>query len=54
MVQALNVEVSTFGTSLEEAKEAIQGTLELYFEDQPIDVPEIASATLGSVHVRVA
>lgn len=31
--QALNVEVSTFGDPLDEAKAAINEALELYFED---------------------
>jgi predicted RNase H-like HicB family nuclease len=33
VAQALNVEVSTFGSSLDEAKAAIQEALELYFDD---------------------
>lgn len=31
---ALNVEVSSFGASPEEAREAIKEALELYFEDE--------------------
>ena len=35
VAQALNVDVSSFGDSREEAREAIQEALELYFEDAP-------------------
>jgi predicted RNase H-like HicB family nuclease len=42
VAQALNVEVSSFGSTLEEACAAIQEALELYFEDEPdVDVPEV-------------
>jgi len=54
VAQALNVEVSTFGDSLDEAKVAIQEALELFFEGTDLEVPEIESVTLGSVHVQVA
>jgi predicted RNase H-like HicB family nuclease len=35
VAQALNVEVSSFGATPEEARDAIQEALELYFEDAP-------------------
>ena len=35
VAQALNVDVSPFGDTLEEARSAIQEALELYFEDAP-------------------
>jgi predicted RNase H-like HicB family nuclease len=35
VAQALNVEVSSFGSTPEEARAAIQEALELYFEDMP-------------------
>ena len=55
VAQALNVEVSTFGDSLEEAKAAIKEALELYFEDEPHpEVSEIESVTIEHVDVRSA
>ena len=35
VAQALNVDVSSFGDTREEARSAIQEVLELYFEDAP-------------------
>ena len=35
VAQALNVDVSSFGDTREEARLAIQEVLELYFEDAP-------------------
>ena len=35
VAQALNVDVSSFGDTREEARAAIQEALELYFEDVP-------------------
>ncbi|MGI8549553.1 MAG: type II toxin-antitoxin system HicB family antitoxin [Dehalococcoidia bacterium] len=52
VAQALNVEVSTFGGSPEEARSAIREALELYFEEEPeIEVPEAADARLERVRV---
>ena len=36
VAQALNVDVSSFGDTREEARAAIQEALELYFEDEPV------------------
>ena len=41
VAQALNVDVSSFGDSREEAREAIQEALELYFEDAPDDYHDV-------------
>ena len=35
VAQALNVDVSSFGDTRDEARSAIQEALELYFEDTP-------------------
>ena len=43
VAQALNVDVSSFGDTREEARLAIQEALELYFEDTPdVGVIEVA------------
>ena len=50
VAQALNVDVSSFGDSREEAREAIQETLELYFEDAPdAEVIEVADVEVETV-----
>ena len=44
VAQALNVDVSSFGDTREEARAAIQEALELYFEDAPdAEVIEVAA-----------
>ena len=43
VAQALNVDVSSFGDSFDEARSAIREALELYFEDEPdAPIPEAA------------
>ncbi len=48
----LNVDVSSFGDSLDEAREAIREVLQLYFEDGPnVDVPEALDARVEELLV---
>ena len=55
VAQALNVEVNTFGDSLDEAKSAIVEALELYFEGEPdAEVPAIEAVSVEQVNVRAA
>ena len=55
VAQALNVDISSFGDTREEARSALQEALELYFEDAPdaevIEVAdvEVESFSLGKV-----
>ena len=50
VAQALNVDVSSFGDTRDEAREAIQEALELYFEDAPdAEVIEVADVEIESV-----
>ena len=50
VAQALNVYVSSFGDTREEARSAIQEALELYFEDAPdAEVIEVADVKVESV-----
>ena len=50
VAQALNVDVSSFGDSREEARKAIQEALELYFEDAPdAEVIEVADVEIETV-----
>ena len=50
VAQALNVDVSSFGDTREEAQSAIQEALELYFEDAPdAEVIEVADVEVESV-----
>ena len=49
---ALNVEVSSFGSSPEEAREAIREALELYFEDgDPLVLNESVQPRLEQIVV---
>ena len=51
VAQALNVDVSSFGDTREEARAAIKEALELYFEDVPrqeiIQVADVEVETLS-------
>ena len=51
VAQALNVDVSSFGDTREEAREAIKEALELYFEDAPsqeiIQIADVGVETLS-------
>ena len=50
VAQALNVDVSSFGDTREEARSAIQEALKLYFEDAPdAEVIEVADVVVESV-----
>ncbi len=54
VAQALNVDVSSFGDTREEARSAIQEALELYFEDaESADVIEVSDVKLETVSVAV-
>jgi predicted RNase H-like HicB family nuclease len=52
VAQALNVDVSSFGDTPEEARAAIQEALELYFEDEPdTEIPQVADSRIEHLHV---
>ncbi|MBI4282597.1 MAG: type II toxin-antitoxin system HicB family antitoxin [Chloroflexi bacterium] len=52
VAQALNVDVSSFGETREEARVAIQEALELYFEDAPdSDVIQVANVEVETLSV---
>jgi predicted RNase H-like HicB family nuclease len=52
VAQALNVEVSSFGESLDEARLAIREALELYFEDEPdAEIPQASDICFEEVVV---
>ena len=52
VAQALNVDVSSFGDTREEARSAIQEALELYFEDgAEADVIEVSDVKVETVSV---
>ena len=55
VAQALNVDISSFGGSRQEAQAAIKEALELYFEDAPqADVIHVADVEVESVSVGTA
>ena len=50
VAQALNVDVSSFGDTRDEARAAIQEALQLYFEEAPdAEVIEVAEVEIESV-----
>ena len=52
VAQALNVDVSSFGDTREEARGAIQEALELYFEDAPdSDIIQVANVEVETLSV---
>ncbi|HEX6796560.1 MAG TPA: hypothetical protein VF116_02465 [Ktedonobacterales bacterium] len=52
VAQALNVDVSSFGATPEEARAAITEALALYFEDQPdADISEVAETRVEHLSV---
>lgn len=52
VAQALNVDVSSFGATPEEARASIQEALELYFEDDPeADIPQVRGGRIEELHV---
>ncbi|MBI2164802.1 MAG: type II toxin-antitoxin system HicB family antitoxin [Chloroflexi bacterium] len=52
VAQALNVDVSSFGDTREEARKAIKEALELYFDDAPqAEVIQVADVEVETVRV---
>jgi predicted RNase H-like HicB family nuclease len=52
VAQALNVDVSSFGDTVEEARAAIQEALELYFADAPDrETPVVRGGRVEEVQV---
>lgn len=52
VAQALNVDVSSFGDTPEEARAAIREALELYLEDAPeVDIHEVSDARVEDLSV---
>lgn len=52
VAQALNVEVSSFGDTRDEARSAIKEALELYFEDDDAEVIAATDVQLDRVTVE--
>lgn len=47
VAQCLNVDVSSFGKTIEEAKNNLKEAVELYFEEENIDVEEVGDIFVG-------
>ena len=45
--QCINVNVSSFGETIEEAAENLKEAVELYFEDEDYELPKIDKIFLG-------
>ena len=53
LAQALNVDVATFGDSLDDARAAIEEAPDLYFEDEPdMEIPKASDARIEEVLVQ--
>jgi predicted RNase H-like HicB family nuclease len=53
VAQCLNVDVSSFGETLDEAIHNIKEAVELYFEGENIEVPKIERVLLGKDLIHV-
>ncbi len=52
VAQALNVDVSSFGDTSEEARESLREALELYFEDAPDEeLPNVSEGRIERLNV---
>jgi predicted RNase H-like HicB family nuclease len=53
--RCLNVEVSSFGKSIDEAKSNLKEALDLYFEDNlNTDIQMISDTMIGEMKVRIS
>lgn len=53
--RCLNVEVSSFGKSIDEAKSNLKEALDLYFEDNiNTDIQMISDTLIGEMKVRIS
>jgi len=53
IAQCLNVEVSSFGDSIDEAIKNLKEAVELYFQNEKIELKEIDNIFLGRETVNV-
>ncbi|HPO64080.1 MAG TPA: type II toxin-antitoxin system HicB family antitoxin [Candidatus Kapabacteria bacterium] len=51
--QCLNVNVSSFGESYTEAQKNLKEAVELYFEDEQLDLPEVYDISIGKDYLYV-
>jgi len=53
--QCLNVDVSSFGKSIQEAIDNLNEALALYFEEpgSPVEIPVINETLLGEIYINV-
>lgn len=52
VARCLNVEVSSFGETLQEAIDNLKEAVELYYEGENFQVPEIKSVILGRNNIN--
>ncbi len=52
VAQALNVDVSSFGSTPDEAISSVREALQLYFEDEPeVEIRDVAEARIEEIRV---
>jgi len=50
--QCINVNVSSFGETIEEATENLKEAVELYFENENLELPKIDKIILGREYIN--
>lgn len=53
VAQCLNIEVSSFGETIEEAVKNLKEAVELYLEGEDIELPKIEKIMLGKEEINV-
>lgn len=51
--QCVNVDVSSFGETIDEAIDNLKEAVELYFEDENIELPQVDKIFIGKEKVNV-
>ncbi len=51
--QCLNVNVTSFGDTIDDAISNLKEAVELYFEDEVIDFPHIEKVVMGEEYIHV-
>jgi predicted RNase H-like HicB family nuclease len=52
VAQCLNVEVSSFGETIDEARANLTEAVELYFEGETLEMPEVSEIVVGKTLVN--
>jgi len=53
VAQCLNVDISSFGETIDEARKNLKEAIELYFEGEKVDIQEIEEMLIGKEKINV-